>query len=112
VNDVISDAAVEEVISDESASDWLKAALRTALERDPVVNTAAAGLGHPVGRHYLYPGGPGRVQQAGRRGRPKARGEESILGVCGRTRKAKHKRQRRRAQNTRPPPRRTHRLAS
>ena len=36
MNDVISDAAVEEVISDESASDWLKAALRTALERDPV----------------------------------------------------------------------------
>jgi hypothetical protein len=36
VNDVISDPAVEEVMSDESASDWLKAALRTALERDPV----------------------------------------------------------------------------
>jgi len=37
VNDVISDdPAVEEVMSDESASDWLKAALRAALERDPV----------------------------------------------------------------------------
>jgi len=36
VNDVISDPAVEEVIRDEAASDWLKAALRTALERDPV----------------------------------------------------------------------------
>ena len=36
MNDVISDPAVEEVIRDEAASDWLKAALRTALERDPV----------------------------------------------------------------------------
>ena len=36
MNDVISDPAVEEVKSDDSASDWLKAALRTALERDPV----------------------------------------------------------------------------
>jgi len=37
VNDVISDdPAVEELMSDDSASDWLKAALRTALERDPV----------------------------------------------------------------------------
>ena len=36
MNDVLSDPAVEEVTSDESASDWLKAALRTALERDPV----------------------------------------------------------------------------
>ncbi|HZE20238.1 MAG TPA: hypothetical protein VE402_08965 [Candidatus Angelobacter sp.] len=36
MNDVLSDPAVEEVMSDESASDWLKAALRTALERDPV----------------------------------------------------------------------------
>ena len=36
MNDVISDPAVEEVMSDESASKWLKEALRTALERDPV----------------------------------------------------------------------------
>ena len=36
MNDVLSDPAVEEVMSDESASDWLKAALKTALERDPV----------------------------------------------------------------------------
>ena len=36
MNDVLSDPAVEELTSDESASDWLKAALRTALERDPV----------------------------------------------------------------------------
>jgi hypothetical protein len=36
VNDVISEPTVEGVMSDESASDWLKAALRTALERDPV----------------------------------------------------------------------------
>ena len=37
MNDVISDdPAVEELMSDDSASDWLKAALRTALERDPV----------------------------------------------------------------------------
>ena len=36
MNDVISEPSVEEVMSDESASDWLRAALRTALERDPV----------------------------------------------------------------------------
>ena len=36
MNDVISDPAVEEVMSDDSASDWLKEALRTALERDAV----------------------------------------------------------------------------
>ena len=36
MNDVISEPSVEGVMSDESASDWLKAALRTALERDPV----------------------------------------------------------------------------
>ena len=36
MNDVLSDPAVEEVMSDDSASNWLKEALRTALERDPV----------------------------------------------------------------------------
>ena len=36
MNDVISEPTVEDVMRDESASDWLKAALRTALERDPV----------------------------------------------------------------------------
>ena len=36
MNDVISEPSVEDVVSDESASDWLRAALRTALERDPV----------------------------------------------------------------------------
>ena len=36
MNDIISDPAVEEVMSDDSASNWLKEALRTALERDPV----------------------------------------------------------------------------
>ena len=36
MNDVISDPAVEGVKSDDSASNWLKEALRTALERDPV----------------------------------------------------------------------------
>ena len=36
MNDFISDPAVEEVVSDDSASNWLKEALRTALERDPV----------------------------------------------------------------------------
>jgi len=36
VNDVISEPSVERIMSDESASDWLRAALRTALERDPV----------------------------------------------------------------------------
>ena len=36
MNDVISEPSVEGVMSDESASDWLRAALRTALERDPV----------------------------------------------------------------------------
>jgi hypothetical protein len=36
VNDVVTDRTVEEVIRDEAASDWLKTALRAALERDPV----------------------------------------------------------------------------
>ena len=36
MNDVISEPSVERIMSDESASDWLRAALRTALERDPV----------------------------------------------------------------------------
>ena len=36
MNDVISEPSVEGVMSDESASDWLRGALRTALERDPV----------------------------------------------------------------------------
>ena len=36
MNDVISEPSVEGVMSDESASDWLKEALRTALERDAV----------------------------------------------------------------------------
>ena len=36
MNDVISEPTVKGVMSDESASDWLRAALRTALERDPV----------------------------------------------------------------------------
>jgi len=31
-----SDIAWEEILDDPAASDWLKAALRTALERDPV----------------------------------------------------------------------------
>jgi hypothetical protein len=36
MNDVITDSTVEEVMTDEAASDWLKTALRAALERDPV----------------------------------------------------------------------------
>jgi hypothetical protein len=36
MNDVSTDSTVEEVMTDEAASDWLKTALRTALERDPV----------------------------------------------------------------------------
>ena len=36
MSDVITDSNVEEVMTDEAASDWLKTALRTALERDPV----------------------------------------------------------------------------
>ena len=32
----ITDSNVEEVMTDQAASDWLKTALRTALERDPV----------------------------------------------------------------------------
>jgi hypothetical protein len=36
MNDVVTEPTVEGVMSNESASDWLKAALRTALERDPV----------------------------------------------------------------------------
>jgi hypothetical protein len=31
-----TEIAVEEILEDPAASDWLKAALRTALERDPV----------------------------------------------------------------------------
>jgi hypothetical protein len=36
MNDVITHSTVEEVMTDEAASDWLKTALRAALERDPV----------------------------------------------------------------------------
>jgi hypothetical protein len=36
MNDVVTDRTIEEVIRDEAASDWLKTALRAALERDPV----------------------------------------------------------------------------
>ena len=36
MNDVLSEPTVKGVMSDESASDWLKTALRAALERDPV----------------------------------------------------------------------------
>ena len=36
MNDIVTDSTVEEVMTDEAASDWLKTALRTALERDPV----------------------------------------------------------------------------
>ena len=36
MSDVITDSNVEEVMTDQAASDWLKTALRTALERDPV----------------------------------------------------------------------------
>jgi hypothetical protein len=36
MNDVVTDRTVEAVIRDEAASDWLKTALRAALERDPV----------------------------------------------------------------------------
>jgi hypothetical protein len=36
MNDVVTDRTVEEVIRDKAASDWLKTALRAALERDPV----------------------------------------------------------------------------
>lgn len=35
MNQVITRPVAEEVMSDASASDWLKTALRTALERDP-----------------------------------------------------------------------------
>ncbi len=36
MNDVIPDPVVDEVMRDTSASDWLRTALRAALERDPV----------------------------------------------------------------------------
>lgn len=36
MNQVIIRPVAEEVLGDESASDWLKTALRAALERDPV----------------------------------------------------------------------------
>ena len=36
MNDAAAEPTVEEVMRDRAASQWLKAALRTALERDPV----------------------------------------------------------------------------
>ena len=36
MSEVMSEPSVEEVMSDAAASDWLKTALRGALERDPV----------------------------------------------------------------------------
>jgi hypothetical protein len=36
MNDIVSVPKTEQVIRDPSASRWLKTALRTALERDPV----------------------------------------------------------------------------
>ena len=36
MSEVLSEPSVEEVMSDAAASDWLKTALRGALERDPV----------------------------------------------------------------------------
>ena len=36
MNEVVSEPSIEQVIRDEAASDWLKTALRAALERDPV----------------------------------------------------------------------------
>jgi len=36
MNAPAADPTVEEVMADQSASDWLKNALRAALERDPV----------------------------------------------------------------------------
>ena len=36
MTEVVSGPVVEEVMHDASASDWLKTALRAALERDPV----------------------------------------------------------------------------
>ncbi|MGB6603238.1 MAG: hypothetical protein WBE65_02955 [Steroidobacteraceae bacterium] len=36
MSDISSEPTADEVMSDESASDWLKTALRAALERDPV----------------------------------------------------------------------------
>jgi regulator of sirC expression with transglutaminase-like and TPR domain len=36
MNETSIDPTVEEVMRDESASEWLKGALSTALERDPV----------------------------------------------------------------------------
>jgi hypothetical protein len=52
MNDVIPDPTVEEVMSDESASDWLKTSLRAALGRDPVdaLNDALALAGALEGR--------------------------------------------------------------
>ena len=36
MNAPAADPTIEEVIADQSASEWLKTALRAALERDPV----------------------------------------------------------------------------
>jgi hypothetical protein len=36
MNDTAAEPTVEEVMRDRAASQWLKSALRTALERDPV----------------------------------------------------------------------------
>ena len=36
MSEVMAEPSVEEVMSDAAASDWLKTALRGALERDPV----------------------------------------------------------------------------
>jgi len=36
MNASAADPAIEAVLADQSASEWLKAALRAALERDPV----------------------------------------------------------------------------
>ena len=36
MSEVMSEPSVEEVMGDAAASDWLKTALRGALERDPV----------------------------------------------------------------------------
>jgi hypothetical protein len=36
MNAPVADTTIEEVMADQSASEWLKTALRAALERDPV----------------------------------------------------------------------------
>ena len=36
MSEVMSEPSIDEVMSDAAASDWLKTALRGALERDPV----------------------------------------------------------------------------